>query len=549
DGYYKENIFKGDLKKIIDFYKDHGYVNAKILNHKIEFDEKTRMHIYIDIYEGPQYRYGEVDIKGNNVFSKSDILSFLTLKSGELYNQKEMNDNINIIMLKYAEKGYIYCYIKPEENINEEQKTISFVLNIQESIQMYLNRIDISGNDVTKDKVIRREMTVSPGEIFNSQKVRRSIQRIYNLGFFQDVNIDTEPANRENNLNLKLKIKEKPTGQANFAATYSGTDGIIGQIQIAKNNLFGYGQRVDLTYEFGKNIRNYEFGFTDPYILDTKFLFGFNIFNTNRTRYTYDYFGERDIDGNFSIVKKRSAYEYHKTGGGIELGRALSENLRFSLQYNYENGEYFTVSSYPLPSDVILGKNATRSLTYTFVYDSRDNVFNPSTGAKYRLMWEGAGGFLGGDNNYNKVIGDSFWYQKTFSKFILMLHMQMGIIDPYGSSDDVPPIEKFSIGGGSTVRGYGERDIADRKRREFIANLEHKYPIEENINFVTFIDTGNAWDQTNEIQLKDLKSGVGIGFHMETPIGPIRFDYGWGLNLEPGDEKGRFHFNLGWGFY
>ncbi len=549
DGYYKEEIFKGDLKKIIDFYKERGYVNAKVLKHSIDFDKKGRMLIEIELYEGSQYTFYEAKIKGNTIFSSPEILPVLSVKSDEIYNYKKIDESINAITSKYGEHGYIYAQVKPDETIDEEKRTVSILFTIHENTQMYLNNIIFNGNDVTKDKVIRRELTIFPGEIFNTKKVRRSVERVYNLGFFEDVNIDTETGNRDDNLNLKLRLKEKPTGQASFGATYSGTDGLIGQIQIAKNNLFGYGQRVDVTWEFGKDLQNYELGFTDPYILDTKFLFGFNIFNTIRSRRGYDYFGERNADGYVELIKKQTAYEYRKKGIGLRIGRPLSENLRFSIYYNYEDGEYRSIGDTRIPHDVILGENLTRSMTPVLVYDNRDNVFNPTKGVKYSLSFEKAGGFLNGDNNYHKVISDTFWYQRTFSKFVFMIHTQLGVVDHYSPSDDVPPIEKFSIGGGSTVRGYSERGIADRKKREFYVNLEHSYPLEQNINFVIFIDSGNAWDRTQEIRLKDLKSGAGLGFHLETPIGPLRLDYGWGLNLEPGDEKGRFHFNLGWGFF
>ncbi|MBI5418007.1 outer membrane protein assembly factor BamA [Candidatus Poribacteria bacterium] len=552
DGYYKENIFKGDLSKLIYFYNERGYANAKILNHTIEFDEKKRMLITIEIYEGPQYKYDSIEIKGNNVITSQELRSVLTIKNGELYNRKEVEKSIFFVTSKYKENGYLGARVDPEEFINEEKKTISYVFNIVENMQMFLNQIKFSGNDVTKDKVIRRELIVYPGDIFNVKKVQRSIERVNNLGFFQGItesDITTEQGNKEDNLNLKLSLKEKPTGQANFGASYSGTDGLVGLFQIAKNNFLGYGQRIDVTWEFGKNLQNYELGFTDPYIFDTKFLFGANIFNTIRSRYGNDVFGEKDTSGNVALVEKTTAFEYRKRGGGIRIGRPLSENLRFSIYYNHEDGEYRIINNYPLPQDVILGETLTRSLTYVMTYDDRDNVFNPTRGTKYVFSWERAGGFLNGDNHYNKVINDYFWYQGTFSKFVFMFHMQMGLIDPYDISNDIPAIEKFSIGGGNTVRGYADRSIADRKKREFYINLEHTYPVEENVNFVMFLDTGNGWDNNYDMKLKDLKSGAGIGFHLETPIGPIRLDYGWGLNLEPDEEKGKFHFNLGWGLF
>ncbi|MEW6089152.1 MAG: outer membrane protein assembly factor BamA [bacterium] len=558
DRVFKKEDFEEDLKKIVELYDIEGHVKAKIKDYSV--DEKiesykwrrftiknTWLDIYINIEEGGKYYFDNVTFSGRTKFPENRESEWKNImigrifkreaRKGDVFSNFRVREIIENIRSSYSEIGYIYCQVNPRQVFDEEKKTVSVLFEIEEGIQVFLEKIKISGNKVTKDKVIRREFVINPGDIFNGVKIRRSVQKIFNLGYFEDIQIDTQPTSFMDRLNLLLKVKEKSTGRFMAGVGYSSVDKLTGNVSISKTNLFGNGQEIDLSWQIGKISQKYEFSFTDPYVFDTKTLFGFDLFNTEREIY-----GEEDID--FDGKADDIAYLYKKKGWAIRLGRPVSDYVKTGLRYNNESGRYRRIGSYNLPSDVNEEDVSTRSLGLTLTCDTRDNYFFPSKGSINTWSITYAGGPLGGTSNFVKNTVETRWHFRTFYDFVMVLRGRAGYVNRFDGSLDVPRIERFDVGGAYTVRGYEERRIADGKKTMLVLNAEYMFPLTDQLRGLIFYDAGNAWDETKDIKMSELRKGAGLGLRIETPVFPIMLDYGWGFD-EGGEPRGLFHFNLG----
>lgn len=558
DRVFKKEDFDEDLKKIVELYDREGYIRARIKNSSV--DEKiesykwrrftiknTWLDIAIDIDEGNKYYFDKVSFSGRTKFPENKESEWKNIKIGRIFKREVMKGDtfsnyrlreiIENIRSSYSELGYIYCQVNPRQVFDEEKKEVSVLFEIEEGIQVFLEKIKIGGNKVTKDKVVRREFVLNPGDIFNGVKIKRSLQKIYNLGYFEDIQTDTQPTSFRDRLNLLLKVKEKNTGRFMAGVGYSSVDKLVGNISLSKTNLFGNGQELDLSWQIGKTSQKYEFSFTDPYVFDTKTLFGFDLYNTEKEIYS-----EEDVNGDGKV--EDTAYKYKKKGWAIRFGRPLSEYVKAGVRYNNESGHYRQVGSYPLPSDVIEEDVSTRSMSFTLTRDSRDNYFFPTQGSINTWSITYAGGPLSGTTNFVKNTTESRWHFRTFYDFVLVLRARTGYVNSFDGSNSVPRIERFDVGGAYTVRGYEERRIADGKRTMLVTNIEYMVPISDQLRGLIFYDAGNAWDEVKEVKISELKKGAGIGLRIETPVFPIMLDYGWGFD-EGGELKGLFHFNLG----
>lgn len=533
---FSEETFREDLRRIVTFYRNHGYTDAKIVSSDKSFDEqKKRMFIKVVIDEGPQVMVGKIEIGSSSLFTLEEIEEVVGTKSGDIFNEARFDQDLANIHGLYAQRGHPFARIIPDLSFDEKKEKVFITLNIQEGPLVHLGEIGVEGSQKTKEKVIRRELTVKPGEVFDSKKILRSREKVYNLGYFKEVNLDTRPGIHGDSINLTFSVEEQKTGTLTFGAGYSSVDKLVGYIDVAENNLFGTGRKAALKWEFGSKRENYEFSFTEPWLFDTPTSFGFNIYNTTRDR---------------------DDYEEARRGGSIRLGRPITDFTRIYLRYRYEGVEISDVlDTAPQVIKDLEEKASARSLTPSVVRDSRDNVFDASRGSYLGLSVEYMGGFLGGDYEFTKYNLDSRWYHKTFWKFVLALRLKAGIAQEFGDSTDVPYFEKFYCGGAETVRGYEYREVGPKEegtpiggKALLVANMEWRFPIAKHLKGVLFIDGGDAWNSEvggAEEDDFDLKFGAGIGIRFSTPIGPIRLDYGYALNPEPGQADSQFYFSMG----
>lgn len=538
-GDFKEEQFREDLEKIAHFYRTEGYRDAEVIDHSISYDErKEHMTINITVFEGKRYRMGEVKWEGNRLYSDEELFRWVEFEEGDVYDQKKFDQTLNNLYSAYQEKGYLYANISPDEEI--EGGVINLTFRITEGNPARVRRINITGNTKTKEKVIRRELVIKPGDIFRRSALERSQRKLYQLNFFQDVRIIPEPL-ENGDIDLTFKVKEKSTGQANIAAGYSERDGPIGSIGISIPNLFGNGQRLDFNWDFGTRYGQIRLGFTEPWLFDTPTSAGFDLYKFNRIWTAKDY-----------------EYEEERTGGFVRLGRRLTwpdDYFRIYWKYRLEEVDYSGDDTYPSPLKEEIGRppEITSSMAITVMRDSRDLPEFATKGSLNSYSLEFAGGPLQGDVGYHKHLIDSNWYLPVFWKLVLLLKGKAGFTQGFDEPGEVSLSERFFPGGLShdgIIRGYEDRSVGPEVggRSMLTLTAELQFPlVEKQVYGILFADAGEAWKGLGGTNPFDLRRSVGFGFRVVAPmLGLIGFDIGYGL--DEGGGQWRPHFQMGRSF-
>lgn len=464
-----------------------------------------------------------VKIEGNTVESNETLNALMTVKQGEILNSRVLQQNVQAIQDQYRKDGYILAKVTDMDI----DRAGNLKLKINEGV---LEGYKVKGNTKTKDHVILREMRQKPGEPFNSKKARRSMQRVYNLGFFEDVNIKMNPGVNPNAVVMELDVKEKRTGSFGIGAGYSSEDGIIGMVSIGDTNFRGTGDAVSLTYEKSgsdSDAHGYSLSYRHPWI-DSKETVG-TVRIYNRT-YEYD-----DYDTNGSL---KETYMRKYAGGEVTLGRPVSEYSTNYVTLRNRKDQYIRHIDDGNAGDrsadtAWLNDNfgTTRSITLEHVTDNRDNIYNPTQGGRISLSGEVAG--IGGDFDFQKVTIEDQRYHKVGHAQVIALRGQYGV-----GWGHISEFNQYKVGGQSSLRGYREDQF--RGDRMALATLEYRFPIVSKVQGALFTDWGAAW--SDGYTPENIHGSVGIGLALTTPIGPLRLDYG------RGSDGGRVHFTVGGSF-
>lgn len=534
-GKFEDEQFEEDKLKIIAYYNKLGYVDARIISTDVKLI-KGNFIIDIYLYEGGQFLFGKVLMTGNTRFTEEVIKSNFKFKDDELFDLQKFERQLNAVASMYHEDGYIYAGFDHE--LLKDGERINISLTINENTRAKIRKIHIKGNRKTKEKVIRRQLAISPGDYFRQSKIQRSLSSIYNMGFFEaDLYPDYKPINNNGDIDLIIHVNDKISGSANGGISVNSQDGIVGQLSVSHNNLFGNSWQSSVKWEFGGTTNNFTFNFTNPYFMDTNILTGIDLYRT---------------------TQELSNYRLEKNGASIRLGRPLSF-LNYSKlvvgysfyakKYNILSGEEDTASETLVEYDQ-LGWQNTSSVSATISRDTRDNVFFPTTGSNFTVFNELAGGPLQGDFSYYKQIAQASWYTRTFWKLVLRTKWRLGYVESYNNSI-VPPDERFYLGGvgSDAVRGYGDNTIGpvdDNGNivggyRSIIFSCEYAAPLAgDQIVGLLFYDAGDAYNKLEEFNFWELKSGGGIGIRIQSPFGLIGFDYAY--NFEGHTWEPHFQF-------
>ncbi|MBN1823977.1 MAG: outer membrane protein assembly factor BamA [Endomicrobiales bacterium] len=541
---YKDETIREDLREVAKFYKNNGYVDVQVGEPSITYnEERTKMFIEIPITEGPKYRVGRISFSGNKEYGEKQLAKAMLIKTGMIYKEEKLNESRQAVLEMYSDKGYLNCRVEPvfTPDVQKEKMNINF--DITENNIVYVGQIYIDGLNFTKEFVIRREVTLKEGDIFAAGRVRRSMEKIYNLGFIDAVEPEILPTERKDVMDLSFNITEGKPGVLTAGAGYSSIDKLVGSLQVQHINLFGRAQRLNVLWEFGARRQNYEIDWTEPWFLNKPMSLGLGLFNMERRR-------------DYGTVY--NAYKEGRKGGSVRVGPRLSDNLSLLFAYSYEDIEVFEIDP-DLVSTISASKDITSSLSSSVVWDTRDNIFDPSTGNRQALTVQYAGGVLGGDVNFVKPTARSSWFFPTFWKFVLSCNVTMGAVESFPPSTEVPIYEKFYVGGADSIRGYQYRsEIGPVEGGKFMAigNVEYKFPIVQEkkrtiLQGAFFYDIGGAWRTANDFELSlgeeetKLKAGFGFGIRFTTPVFPLRLDWGYGLNHKPGEELSQFYFTIG----
>ncbi|MFH1245328.1 MAG: outer membrane protein assembly factor BamA [Candidatus Omnitrophota bacterium] len=549
-GVYKKEELDLDLQKISVFYQQNGYLDVKVESEEFFGAEEKSMYLTIKIEEGKQYLVGEISVEGPRVFSDEKIKETLKMKSGRVFNKDDVRYDIAGIQGLYFDKGYITAEVDADTLLNYDTGKMDIFYSIVENELAYINKIKISGNTKTKDMVIRRQLRSYPGEVFDGQKLKRSKERLYNLGFFQEISYDTEATKDPDKRDLVVNVKEAKTGEFAFGAGFSSVERFLGFVEISQKNFditnwhtfTGAGQYLKLKAELGTTRREYDLSFTEPWIFGWPLSFGVDCYNTLEQR--------SDATGR--------SYDEGRTGGDLRLGKEWTEFVRTNLMYKLENVDISNVpddASQDLKNEV--GKNTISSLLLELTRDSRDNIYNPSKGLVTSLTGEVAGGFFGQDKDYFKITGLVDFYKTLLEKLLLEIRVLAAGAGAYSDTGSLPIYERFYVGGTNTIRGFKERAVGPKDvsgepiggESTLYGTCEFSYPLFEMVKVAAFCDFGNAWEKLGELGTGGLQYSAGLGVRVKTPLGPVKLDYGYPLEVPEGEKhEGRFHFSMTRGF-
>lgn len=498
------------------------------------------VQVIYHVLENPVYK--NVDIEGNTVIKKDKAASLFDLEEGKIVNLKQVNKCVQKLEEEYRSNGYILARVTDVHM--EQDGTLKVTVN-----EGLVEGFKVKGNVKTKDYVITREMRLKVGEPFNAKDARRSMQRIYNLGYFEDVNVKLNPGREPNSVEVEISVVEMNTGTFGIGAGYSSADGFVGMISLGDKNFRGTGDKVNITWEFGgEDNKNYDFTYTRPW-LDSK--------ETAATLNLYDITNEY-ADYNID-AEEIARYDKKRTGQELTLSRKTdSEFVTYYVTLKnrkdtykgeadgYENDknqyyeDQFQDSPYyedwmPKTAAERRAENfgTTRSVTFGTIFDSRDNVYDPHEGKRmsYSLEW---GGAFGGDFDFVKLSTDYRYYYRAGGENVWALNLGAGY-----ANGDMPLSQRFAMGGSDTLRGF--EDDQFRGNSMLKATLEYRFPIVKRVQGVLFTDNGYAWDKRHEdeFDLGLIKNSFGVGLRINSPLGPVKLDYGYG------DDGGKFHFSFG----
>ena len=551
-GYLKEELLDEDMERIGSFYEQNGYIDAQAV-YEVDSLPSGRVNVRIKISEGKKYYVGEINVIGNDVISEGDIFHVMEeIKEGGVFSREKLTVDIASIRTLYFDRGYIFATVEQSTSLDQNSGEVEVRINIKEGGLAYINRIDIQGNTRTRDIVVRRELRLNPGDRFDGGKLRRSRERLNNLGYFEDVGFDIKDTDQYDKKNLLVQVKETKTGSFSFGGGFSTVDKVVGFIEVEQRNFdfsnwptfTGGGQQLRLRAETGSTRNNLILSFTEPWIFDHPVSGGFDVFRTTR---------DKDEDVGY-------AYDEEKIGGGLRFGKQFSEMVSGGISYKFEEVSIENLDT-NVSADLAAeaGTNSVSVVGFSVTRDSTDSVFNPTKGLVLNGGTDFAGGGLGGDKDFYRIQGRGSYYIPFKFKSVLELRLRAGIVDAYGDSEKVPIFERFFSGGARSIRGYDERQVGplDSSTGDPVggeglltANIEYTIPIVDFVKLAAFLDSGNVWEKAADLASGDFKTGAGLGLRVKTPIGPVNLDYGYPLNDEPGEEgkSGKFYFSVSRGF-
>jgi outer membrane protein insertion porin family len=575
-GTYREDVFQRDLLLLQAHYWDRGYVQVKVGTPLIELSpDKQSMYITISIDEGPQYRLGKIDIRGDLLESKEFFLKKVSVKPGEIFNRSKLSDDLQKLTDFYKDRGYAYVNASPATPVDEKTLTVDVTFEIQKGELVYFDHINIRGNSKTRDKVIRRELRIIEGEAYSQTSLDYSKRRVNALGFFEKVDVSTKRGSSDNEMDVNVEVAERPTGTFQIGAGFSSVENFIAQAQISQNNLLGRGQLLTLQAQISSLRQLFLLQFQDLYFLDTNWTFGFNLFKQDRIL---------------------SSFTRSSEGASLTWGYLLAEDLRLLLTYTLEDvhvttggfaGLFSSGQRDPIPLGSIanlLRSGVTSSGRSLISYDSRNDRMFPTRGWYNTLSAEVADHFLASENVFTRYEGAARFFYPIWGPFVFRMKIEGGLIssrDPHG----VPIFERYFVGGIYDIRGFAPRSLGpviqslsqqtqDASLQSFLiggnmqvlGNAEIEFPIFDKVGIrgVVFTDMGNSFNLEDQycklrpsnvdaskdpcngpLNIGAYRQSWGFGFRWFSPIGPLRFEWGIPFRTLPGEQPIVFEFTIG----
>lgn len=526
---------KQDVQKLTAFYFNNGFVNAQIGEPVITYDAKG-IYIKITVREGKRFKIGKVEISGDYLEkTRADLYAQLKTKTGNHYSREAIMKDMETITLAANDEGYANADVNPKVATHEKEQLVDVNFTLTKGELVYVARIGISGNTITRDKVIRRSLSIVEGDLYSSSKLKNSYNNLNQLRYFEEVDFQTEKA-PDNKVDINIRVKEKNTGMFMVGAGYSAVDQAVIMAQVVQQNFLGYGQTMSLKASLGSTTNNYELSFTEPWLFDLPLWFKADLWKYKREydSYTLDTKGIGATWG-YPVWKKIIGYVGYK----------------FSID-NIMDINQITASSYIKAQE---GERTTSSVSFSLVYDTTDDMMFPTKGIKASAGVRHAGVPLGGNTEFTKYSGAVAGYYPLFWDIVFGAKGQIGFLQNNDDSDDKIPIyERYVLGGINSLRGLryvgpinpGTSDVIGGTTM-LTFSLELVFPLikDAGMKGVFFYDAGNTWN--GGYYPDDLRMTCGAGIRWYSPIGPLRLEYGYVLDRKGlnDDSTGRFEFTIG----
>src|SRR3989304_4492758 len=542
-GIYRQEESDRDSERIRALYLDSGYIDVKVSKPEVQYsEEKEGFVVTYRIEEGNQYQVKEIKVEGDLVASEDELMKLLTLQIGKPFSRAAIADDISRLTTFYGDKGYAFANVDPDFKIDRKNLTVDISFKIEKGKEIYIRNIDIAGNIRTRDKVIRREIPIQEQQLFSSSRIQAIKPRIFRLGYFEEnieVSTDRIP-DTEDQLDINVKLKEKPTGFFSIAGGFSSVETFIFAGQIQESNLFGYGRNLSLSAQIGGVTRLFLLNYTDPHFLDSD--------------WTLDVLG-------FQTDREFQDFSRFSFGGSVTLGRRLLRDLTGRITYRLEHVDVDNVSE-----DAFLLISETPRLISSvgvgFVWDTRNNVLDPTSGNISRAIVEFAGGPFGGNTDFIRYTASTRFFFPFYLNTVFSVAARYGLIDFRKLGNELLVSERFFLGGPNDLRGYEFRRVGPRVPeddggfviiggvQEVFFTAEYIFPLIPQVGFkgVVFFDMGNAFNdgQNLSVDPRDLRKDYGFGIRWVSPLGPLRFEIGFPIgDTLPGEDPYEVQFTVG----
>ncbi|HEY6168237.1 MAG TPA: outer membrane protein assembly factor BamA [Verrucomicrobiae bacterium] len=552
-GKLKDDEFEEDKETLVDFYRSEGYIDFTIKDIQFDYTQPTRLTIRFIISEGVRYKIGSIAFKGNTLFKDDWLRERMPVGVGKIFTPKALSRDLEFFENAYGSKGYIDARVGVTKVPNTEKGTIDLAFNVEEKQASYIEKIEIKGNTKTKDRVIRRELAVSPGEIFDMVRVKLSTNRLTGLNYFEKIDAKPEPTDVPNRKNLVIGVDEKSTGNFSIGAGFSSVDNLVGFVEVSQGNfdLFnpwfftGGGQKFRLRAQIGTQRQDYLLSFIEPWFLGRKLALGVDLYH-------------RDLNFQSSLYNER------RTGARFSLTKALgSEFLIGSVSYTLESAGIRFDTTNAVSTNLLneAGTKIVSKVGASLAYDTRNSALLPNRGQRTEILGEVAGGPLGGDVNFYKLELRSAWYFKGFAPgHVLEVVGRVGVTEAFDDTADVPLFDRYYLGGLYSLRGFEYRKVGPKDvfgealggDTYYFGSVEYSMPIIDRLRFALFYDIGMVFKSPYSFSEGTFNTGkyndnFGFGIRLNLPIGPLRLDYGIPITSDPQNKgSGKFQFGVGY---
>jgi outer membrane protein insertion porin family len=550
-GKYKPENVDMDVFAIKSLYMNAGYLDVTVSDPVLEDSKPKKSKLTMTINEGKRYRIGTLSLTGMETFPSQEIRRGIRLNPGDIAAYEAVSAGSETIRSFYGNRGYVRTSVRPVFDADAEKGTVDIRYEIGEGSVGYINKVNISGNERTQDKVIRREMVIYPGDKYNRSRVQTSENRLRNLNYFEMVTSSEEAAGESDQYDLNIQVKEKSTGQFSAGVGFSSVDAIVGYIELSQGNFdyktwppIGAGQKFKIRAQLGTERNDLDISFVEPWFMDRKLSFGIDLFHRESRYFSDDYDQKND-------------------GMRFSLGKPLSRFSRGTLAYTLEQFEVFDVDA--LASKAIKdeeGKRLKSGLDFTWTRDTRNNFFMPSRGNKTSITPYFAGGPLGAETDIYGARIRSTQYWPLFAGTVLNIRGQVESVENYGDSDTVPIFDRLFLGGSYTLRGFEYRDVGPKEglggepvggNSMAYTTVEYTAPIWNKVRGAIFYDVGFVNRDSLDFSTSDYNDNWGLGIRLDLPGFPLNLDYAWPITydedpLSDQDGKGRFNFLIGHSF-